>query len=1290
MKTLGTVLLWLLTLIVVGLISWGVVLYFGWPLWVALAIFVGVFALFFFALFVRRMIVMMRSRSRLAKQSKALHVAVAAESPETLLRRKWKTAIATLRQSNLRSKGDPLYALPWFMVVGQSGTGKTTALTRARLSSPIQKISQQASIGQTVNCDWWYFDRAVVIDCAGRYVQSEDIEQDRREWELGLDLLGRYRPREGLDGLVLAVSADRLMSPDADTFADEGRIVRARIEQLIRMFGKRFPVYVLVTKCDRLYGFEEWAKTLPAEALDQAMGYLAEESDTSQSGESAFVSRAFDSIGARLQALRLALVSRTAQPSPELLTFPNELEQLRAGLTMFLGTCLADSPYLERPLLRGIFFSSGQQEGGAMSALMGSVLPATPAHASNTAGVFLHDFFGRILPQDRHAAKPTVLVHHWRRVTQSVGIVAWILLLAVATILLSVSFAGNKQTLDMVRSARPDQVALNGNLFHDAAALTYSNDVLIQVAQNDRRWMSGLLGNGAGLAALETRLHEVFVQQFRQAIQPAADQSQQMALMSASQTGQPVEQARQLLNLARSISLLQARLDGASRTALEAMPQPVSTPLYPAQLNAQLNPLTISYLVWSPADAAYLRDRLKDQRTMLDQAVAADPQLTWLVGLVPDDGSVAPVRIADFWGGSVSTDINARTARGSVTGSVTGTSASGATVAAAYTVAGRQALDALAKQIRDSVSDPDQFDKQRTAFDGWYRTQRVAAWQNFVEGFTSSPVPYSGEAGWRSALGIVSGPASPYFRLIARLGEEFEGERADAPLPGWLVLARQFQQVREQATRMGAANQAVKMAGAINAVGASAIKDVLAGAPQRGGQTVANNLGAVDATTQYLANLNKLAIDSSTGSGKAYQLAADYQQYTSSAQAQPSEMMSVLQPLTQLRGLIGTGDGSDLLTWRLIRGPFDFIASYIEQQASCELQHDWESGVVFPLQGATDKSAAIDQLFGAKGAVWAFADGAAKPFLVRNASRYDIVDTQGFRVPFTSSFVPMLNGAYGRQVAQAQSVARTAADKQAQQLQAQRAQLDAQQQLDQLDRALAAAKTQADAARALSVPLTLTAQPTNVNADAQAKPYATILTVQCASGVQTLNNYNFPVSTSFAWTAGQCGDVRLQIKIGNLSLNRNYAGPLGVAAFLKDFVDGQRQFVPSDFPASETALRALNVQSLTVSFAVTGGEQVIDAARSINQYDALQKTTAQQKQQIQDAQAQRQQASIADQLGGLNPPLPGVPPLPSYPALAVVSPAVSPAAVSLSEVGLPGAVGMCWRGQGASVLMTGI
>ncbi|MFX1766060.1 type VI secretion protein IcmF/TssM N-terminal domain-containing protein [Paraburkholderia sp. A1RI-2L] len=1274
MKKLGLVLLWLLALIVLALVSWGVVLYFGWPLWVALAIFIGVLALYFFAGFVRRMIVMMRSRSRLAQQSAALRSeTVTTVAPETLLRRKWKAAVATLRQSNLRSQGDPLYVLPWYMVIGRSGTGKTTALTRARLSSPIQKVSQQAEIGQTANCDWWYFDRAVVIDCAGRYVQAEDIDQDRREWELGLDLLGRYRPREGLDGLVLAVSADRLAAPDADGFADEGRVVRARIEQLIKMFGKRFPVYVLITKCDRLYGFEAWAQALPADALDQAMGYLADEASD---GEAAFAARALDSIGARLAALRLALVARNPDASPDLLMFPNELHQLRTGLAQFLAACLADNPYLERPLLRGIFFSSGQQEGGAVSSLPGVPLPPTPVHAGGRAGLFLHDFFGRILPQDRHTAKPAVLVNHWRRVTQSVGIAAWLLLLVMIGILLSVSFAGNMQTLAFVRSTRPDQPALNGNLAHDANVLAVSNDVLTQVAQNDRRWLSGLLGNGAGLPDLEARLHGVFVKQYREAIQPAVDQNEQAALASAGNA--PVEAASQILNLARSIGIEQARLGGADRAALEALPQPVPTQLYPTRLNEQLNQLAISSLVWSHEDAPWLRERVKAQRALLDQLVSADPQMTWLVGLVPDGAGAAPVRASDYWGSGLVSRAPQAAPMGQPTQIAQASqvdSAPEVVVPAVYTVAGKQALDRLAAQIRAAVSDTAQFDRERAAFDTWYRAQRVTAWQRFTDAFASGATPYSNEADWRAALGTVSGAQSPYFRLIARLADEFKddfqtsrGAAADeAPLPGWLTLARQFEQLREQATRLGATNRAIKLAGALNAVGASAIRETLAGGPIAGGQTVNSNLGAVDALSLYLGALNKLAIDSGTGSGKDYQLAAEFHQVATSAQPQPSLMMGALEPLTRLHTLIGAGDGSDLVTWRLIRGPFDFLSSYIEQQTSCELQRNWDSSVVWPLQGALDKSAAVDQLFGAKGTVWAFADGAAKPFLVRDASRYDVVQTQGYSVPFTPAFVTLLNGALGRQVAQQQTQQRSAAAKQTQQLQAQQAQLQAQQTLDQLDRTLATAKQQADADRALSVPLTITAQPTGVNAGAKSKPYATILTVQCAAGVQTLNNYNFPVSSSFAWTAGQCGDTRLQIKIGNLVLTRSYPGPLGVAAFLKDFANGQRQFVPADFPADQAALDALGVRTLTVSYAFTGNDTVLDAARAINTYETLQKTTAEQKQQIQDAQAQRQQLSIVDQMAAQNPPLPA-----SVPSVAGSAP-------SLATLGLPAIIGACWH-----------
>ena len=49
----------------------------------------------------------------------------------TRLKNAWNNAVATLRSSSLRRFGNPLYVLPWYLIIGQSGTGKTTALTRA-------------------------------------------------------------------------------------------------------------------------------------------------------------------------------------------------------------------------------------------------------------------------------------------------------------------------------------------------------------------------------------------------------------------------------------------------------------------------------------------------------------------------------------------------------------------------------------------------------------------------------------------------------------------------------------------------------------------------------------------------------------------------------------------------------------------------------------------------------------------------------------------------------------------------------------------------------------------------------------------------------------------------------------------------------------------------------------------------------------------------------------------------------------------------------------------------------
>ena len=62
------------------------------------------------------------------------------------LQGRWKEAISALRKSHLKKYGNPLYVLPWYMVIGESGSGKTTAIQGADLSSPFAEVSRVSGI----------------------------------------------------------------------------------------------------------------------------------------------------------------------------------------------------------------------------------------------------------------------------------------------------------------------------------------------------------------------------------------------------------------------------------------------------------------------------------------------------------------------------------------------------------------------------------------------------------------------------------------------------------------------------------------------------------------------------------------------------------------------------------------------------------------------------------------------------------------------------------------------------------------------------------------------------------------------------------------------------------------------------------------------------------------------------------------------------------------------------------------------------------------------------------------
>jgi len=334
----------------------------------------------------------------LVKSAKSASAAKAADAqpgnPEQeVLAARFADAVTTLRKMRLTaagrkpgwrdwlslSGGSYLYELPWYVFIGAPGSGKTTALVNSGLNFPLaEKFGAGAirGIGGTRNCDWWFTDEAVLIDTAGRYTtQDSHALEDKGAWEGFLGLLKKSRPRCPLNGVFLTVSVADLLGQGPEQRAALAAAMRARLLELDGKLATRLPVYVLVTKADLLYGFADYFADLGKEQRAQVLGFTlpaAESASIAEQGLGALFRREF---GLLRQRLDDGLIERMQQESAgarraAIFGFPAQFGALAPALGELLDQVFLGSRFAQPPWVRGVYFTSGTQEGNPIDRLM--------------------------------------------------------------------------------------------------------------------------------------------------------------------------------------------------------------------------------------------------------------------------------------------------------------------------------------------------------------------------------------------------------------------------------------------------------------------------------------------------------------------------------------------------------------------------------------------------------------------------------------------------------------------------------------------------------------------------------------------------------------------------------------------------------------------------------------------------------------------------------------------------------------------------------------------------------
>ncbi|KUY85572.1 type VI secretion system membrane subunit TssM [Burkholderia sp. RF4-BP95] len=366
-----------------------------------------------------------------------------------------------------------LYDVPWYVVLGSKGAGKTTALLNAGLAFPLDAQLQHSLAPDDARTlpGWRLTNEAMLIDTPGHYVQhgtscysltaesshmsidgkrherSADVsavreQADTAEWKGFLRLLRGIRPRLPLNGVLLTVNVAALTHADLTVRATEGRALRARLDEMQAEFGTGFPVWLIVTKSDRLPGFTDYFASLGEPERAQIWGVTLR-SDAEVCADDAIrtelnllATRLADGVSGLLRNETDVTRRRQLAMLPEAfaaLTNPlaDLIEQVFAGAAN-------GSPGAPHPMFRGVYLTSAGQTGRQVAAERQTLLQrmigafgvqrSTPRRDLGETSYFLRDLFFGVVFREGHLAHPNRNREHRARLQRWLGhSLAWLI-----------------------------------------------------------------------------------------------------------------------------------------------------------------------------------------------------------------------------------------------------------------------------------------------------------------------------------------------------------------------------------------------------------------------------------------------------------------------------------------------------------------------------------------------------------------------------------------------------------------------------------------------------------------------------------------------------------------------------------------------------------------------------------------------------------------------------------------------------------------------------------------------
>lgn len=259
------------------------------------------------------------------------------------------------------------YQLPWILVIGAKNSGKSSFINSLDLDQPMNGEETGEDIYASPLVHWNFYNHGLLIEADGSLIlDAVSLQSNETDWRLLIDSFVKFRSKRPLDGIVVTIPYEEISTDSSYGLDDQllrSESIYRKLWEVQRVTGMRLPIYLVVTKCDNIAGFDSLVKTIPAETLNSMLGW-SNDRTLDAAYQSRWIDQAFDTILSGIYEAQQELYTQGLESSDRdgIFLFPLSLQKLKDGIQTWCDQLFKNSSYHESFFLRGIYFTGSSNE----------------------------------------------------------------------------------------------------------------------------------------------------------------------------------------------------------------------------------------------------------------------------------------------------------------------------------------------------------------------------------------------------------------------------------------------------------------------------------------------------------------------------------------------------------------------------------------------------------------------------------------------------------------------------------------------------------------------------------------------------------------------------------------------------------------------------------------------------------------------------------------------------------------------------------------------------------------